>query len=186
MLCVFIAFPEDLFRYASKGVRSYSLSSTTSAYFSIDGGNTLLAQFNNIRNGADAGDWAKDSPTQVNNAFGVKGAYADLNVEKVALDVIGYNFINTPTVLPMPSVAPSISKTPIKTFSTVLPSFSITASYSASLLAHPQATQIQAVITAAITTYQSMILSMGTAKLAFDIMSGGLGNISYKCPSYKT
>ena len=58
----------DLFRYAAKGVRSYSLGSNA-AYFSIDGGVTSLANFNNQRNGADACDWAFGSPTQVIRMF---------------------------------------------------------------------------------------------------------------------
>ena len=59
-----LVYPSDLFRYASKGVRSYSYSAKA-AYFSIDNGVTNLVDFNNINNGADKGDWAVGSPAQV-------------------------------------------------------------------------------------------------------------------------
>ena len=62
--------PEDLFRYSSAGVRSYAFSNVNKAYFSIDAGTNFLAEFNNINNGADAGDWATGSPVQAQNAFG--------------------------------------------------------------------------------------------------------------------
>ena len=52
----------------------------------------------------------------------------------------------------------------------------MTPSYSAALLAHPQAAKIQTAVNAAITAYQSIMLSVGTAKFAFDIMPTGLGN----------
>ena len=151
------------------------MSSTKVAYFSIDGGSNMLAQFNNVNNGGDAGDWSKNSPNQAQNAYGSVGTYADLNVEKVALDVIGYNFNDSPAPLPVPSIAPS-SQTPTNTYITAPSYFVITPTYSTSLLAHPRAVKIQAAITAAIAAYQSIMLSVGTATIAFDIMSTGLGN----------
>ena len=168
-----IAFPEDLFRYASKGVRSYAMSSKQSAYFSIDGGNTMLAQFNNVNNGGDAGDWSTNSPNQAQNAYGSMGTYADLNVEKVILDVLGYSLIDIPDLSKTPTKSPS--KVPTKNPNTPPPPFKITATYSAALLAHLQTTQIQAAITAAIEAYQNIILSTGTASIAFDL-SSSVGN----------
>ena len=94
--------PEDLFRYASKGVRSYEISSKNKAYFSIDGGSTFLAEFNNLPNGGDKGDWALGSPAQAQNAYAVSGVYAGLTVEKTVLDVIGYNLVKS-----SPSISPS-------------------------------------------------------------------------------
>jgi hypothetical protein len=55
----------DLFRYSAPGVRSFALNPSTSvpctssptAYFSVDGGVTNLASYNNCNNGGDYGDW---------------------------------------------------------------------------------------------------------------------------------
>ena len=56
-----------------------------------------------------------------------------------------------------------------------VPSFIITPSYTANLLASPQVTEIKAAINAAITAYQSVISSTGTANIVFDVMTSGLG-----------
>lgn len=89
-------FPEDLFRYAANGSRFYASSNTAAAYFSING-TTDLAQFNNIANGGDFGDWASDPlPTgvspQVQDAFSTPGSTPTLGPNELeALDVIGYD-----------------------------------------------------------------------------------------------
>ncbi|HZW31213.1 MAG TPA: NF038122 family metalloprotease [Isosphaeraceae bacterium] len=69
----------DLFRYSAPGVRSYTNQNSTSplAYFSIDGGNTVLSYFNQT-NGADFGDWLSNPippgfAPQVQDAFGSPG-----------------------------------------------------------------------------------------------------------------
>ncbi|MCV2361300.1 NF038122 family metalloprotease [Paucibacter sp. TC2R-5] len=90
----------DLFRWQSVGVRSFSTNpgvpntpcdaGTPAAYFSIDGGTTLLNQFNNCTNGGDYGDWISHNPSQVQDAFGSGGAMTRGGTETVALDVIGY------------------------------------------------------------------------------------------------
>ena len=50
--------PMDLFRYTSSGDRSLSKGGSGSlAYFSIDGGHTLLNSWNNNPNNGDLGDW---------------------------------------------------------------------------------------------------------------------------------
>ena len=92
---------EDLFRWASAGVRSYSANtsttqpctSTAAAYFSIDGGTTDLVDFNNCNNGGDYGDWTTHTPSQIQDAFtnaSSSPALTRTSSETRALDVIGY------------------------------------------------------------------------------------------------
>jgi hypothetical protein len=89
-------FAEDLFRYDQNGNRSYTISPTAQAWFSIDG-TTLLVPFNQSGGGADFNDWASGTPL-IQNAFGTPGAAPNLGVELTALDVLGYN-----EVVPEPS-----------------------------------------------------------------------------------
>jgi hypothetical protein len=49
----------DLYRYSSPGAFAWTSSST--AYFSIDGGKTVIAAYNNTANGGDYGDWVYQS-----------------------------------------------------------------------------------------------------------------------------
>jgi hypothetical protein len=65
--------PLDLFRYTAAGVRDLT---PTGAYFSLDGGVTSLAVFNNPANGGDAADLASLQANAQNayNAFGAPGA----------------------------------------------------------------------------------------------------------------
>jgi hypothetical protein len=99
-------WPEDLFRWASAGVRSYASNPSTmipcvatpSAFFSINGGVTNLNQFNNCDNGGDYGDWITHTPSQVQDAFTNGSAAPSLTLsssEVRALDVIGYNILST-------------------------------------------------------------------------------------------
>ena len=95
------AGPLDFFRYRTPGVFSFTYDPNVSAYFSIDGGRTVLVSFNQSGNGADYGDWGDgvvppddqgNSPPQVQDAFGSPGEYVNLGVnELIALDVVGYN-----------------------------------------------------------------------------------------------
>ena len=64
-------FTNDLFRWASAGVRSYSANpsgtvpcsvATPRAFLSINGGTTNLNEFNNCANGGDYGDWITHTP----------------------------------------------------------------------------------------------------------------------------
>ena len=90
----------DLFRYASPGVRSFTLDPTVNAYFSINGGYTNLVYFDQNNEGADFSDWGNgipdaqygNSPPQLQDSFGSPGT--DINIggnELTALDVEGYN-----------------------------------------------------------------------------------------------
>jgi hypothetical protein len=95
--------PEDLFRWASPSTRSFATNPSaanpcvaSSAFFSIDGGNTNLNAFNNCNNGGDYGDWITHSPSQVQDAFtNFSGTpfLAVTSTEIRALDVIGYTIV---------------------------------------------------------------------------------------------
>ena len=91
----------DLFRYSSPGARQLAAGNT--AYFSLDGGNTDLNNFNTL-SGADAGDWASGGGNDAYNASARSGVAElvtpnDLRV----LDAIGWDRgasrIDTPPVL---------------------------------------------------------------------------------------
>jgi len=98
--------PEDLFRWASAGTRSFARNPSPavpcvapSAFFSIDGGNTNLNAFNNCDNGGDYGDWITHTPAQVQDAFtNFSGTpfLSATSTEVRALDVIGYTIVATP------------------------------------------------------------------------------------------
>src|SRR5262249_52899593 len=95
-------FPEDLFRYNSSGGRSFTTSSSATAFFSING-TTLLAQFDNQNDGGDFGDWQSNPlppgvNPQVQDAFATPGATPSLGVELTALDVIGYDPVPAPSI----------------------------------------------------------------------------------------
>ncbi len=96
-------FPEDLFRYTSTpGVRSFTTSSSATAFFSIDG-TTDLAQFDNQNDGGDFGDWQSNPlPSgvmpEVQDAFATAFSNPALSVELRALDVIGYDRVVTAPV----------------------------------------------------------------------------------------
>jgi hypothetical protein len=97
----------DLFRYSGPGTRSYlSTANGTTAYSSIDGGNTNIAGYNNSPNGADYGDFDSAS-LRIQNAFGTPGSSLDITnddgSEIKVLDAVGYNLTSgSSTATPEP------------------------------------------------------------------------------------
>lgn len=88
--------PLDLFRYDAAGNRTFTTAGDD-AYFSIDG-TTRLARFNQD-SGGDYGDyWSANggNPYQIQDAFSTPGVYANMGVETVALDVVGYTLAPVP------------------------------------------------------------------------------------------
>jgi len=92
--------PADLFRYSASGTRSYLGSANGStAYFSIDGGVTDIANYNNSPNGADYGDW-DSAALRVQNAYGTPDTTGtditnDGGSEIAVLDAVGYNLVSS-------------------------------------------------------------------------------------------
>jgi hypothetical protein len=86
----------DLFRYSAPGTRSFTATANgTPAYFSINGGTTNIANYNNSNNSADYGDW-DSAALRVQNAFGTPGVHGtditnDGGSEIAVLDAVGYN-----------------------------------------------------------------------------------------------
>ena len=95
--------PLDLYRYTAPGFRSFSLSPSNTAYFSITGGTNSIVYFNQFGDGSDFGDWGTTNnpavshgnvPALVQDAFGTPGTAPDLGAkELIALDVIGYTLV---------------------------------------------------------------------------------------------
>ena len=100
--------PEDLYRYAANGARSFSTSATGPIYFSLNG-TTDLAQFNNSNNGGDYGDWASNplpngASPEVQDAFITGGQNITLGSnEFAALQAIGY--VQVPDAYPLALLA---------------------------------------------------------------------------------
>jgi hypothetical protein len=93
--------PQDLFSWSSPGARNISKSGAR--YFSIDGGNTPIVDFNQMAN-FDFGDWQSDPCPQANpyvqNAFACRGQASDISEtspEGINLDVIGYDRVAPPS-----------------------------------------------------------------------------------------
>jgi len=90
--------PEDLFRYSAPGTLSLSSSGSVSSYFSINGGASNLAPFNQ-NSGGDYGDWGASATPLVQLAFSSPGTQSDVSAaspEGVALDVVGYDLQPVP------------------------------------------------------------------------------------------
>lgn len=65
--------PEDLFRYSSAGIRSFSIALSPQPYLSFDGGATQLVQYN-TNPGGDYGDYNGVGGPRVQDAFQTPGA----------------------------------------------------------------------------------------------------------------
>jgi FG-GAP-like repeat len=96
--------PQDLFSWSSAGNRNTTSNGTR--YFSINGGDTNIVNFNQNRTG-DFGDWLSTGCPQahpyVQNAFVCTGQFSDIiatSPEGINLDVIGYDLATGPPPTP--------------------------------------------------------------------------------------
>lgn len=82
----------DFFRYSAPNTLSFNTAAGSNAYFSVDGGNTNLVNFNQ-NSGGDYHDFQSQAGTpRVQDAFGTPGSSPVLGpVEYTALQDIGYN-----------------------------------------------------------------------------------------------
>jgi hypothetical protein len=89
--------PGDMFRYDQNGNRSFTTNINAQAFFSIDGGTTDLARFNQDASG-DFNDWYSPGgqTPQVQDAIATPGATPNLGVELTVLDVLGYDLVGVP------------------------------------------------------------------------------------------
>jgi Ca2+-binding RTX toxin-like protein len=96
--------PLDLFHYSATSVHTFS--GTTAGYFSADGGNTNLHNFN-TNPGGDFGDWA--GPTlDAANAYGSPGVIEPFSSADLTLmDVLGFNSSSSSSSSSSPPPPPS-------------------------------------------------------------------------------
>jgi FG-GAP-like repeat len=81
--------PLDLFHYSSNGVRDFK--GTTAGYFSLDGGNTNLDNFN-TNPGGDFGDWANSAGNDAFLAFSSSGVPNPVSSADIAeMAALGYD-----------------------------------------------------------------------------------------------
>lgn len=81
----------DLYRYSAPGTPSFTTSSSATAYFSVDGGTTVIVGFNQNSSG-DFADFA--GTTNVQSAFSASGIaeqYTASSPEFMMMEAIGYN-----------------------------------------------------------------------------------------------
>jgi ELWxxDGT repeat protein len=92
----------DLFRYEPPG--ALQTGSGIPAYFSVDGGNTNLDNFNS--GGGDLGDWASTGQNDAFNAFSSPGVVNPLSTaDETVMSILGWNLA--------PTVAVSIDNTDV-------------------------------------------------------------------------
>ena len=90
--------PLDLFRYAANGVPSFTAS--RSAYFSDNGGQTDLSNFNSSPNG-DLGDLAGNTGGNSFNAFVGTGTVSPITANDLTImNVLGYDLASSTAQLP--------------------------------------------------------------------------------------
>jgi hypothetical protein len=79
----------SLFRYTSDG--TLATTGNESAYFSVDGGKTNLAEFNNGSNGGDPGDWATSVVDDSYDAFSNPGVANTVSATDLTeMEALGY------------------------------------------------------------------------------------------------
>jgi hypothetical protein len=91
--------PLDLYRYTATGAPSYTTSSASLAYFSVNGGKTLLTLFNQTGRG-DYGDFYDTSFIQ--NYAGTPGHTPEAfsgSIESTMLQSLGYDLVGGTTTL---------------------------------------------------------------------------------------
>jgi hypothetical protein len=102
----------DLYRYSAPGVGSFTSSTTTTSYLSIDGGVTQIAQFNQNGNGFPGGDFGDFAPPGggsgqlIQNAFNFFGqdeAYTTSSPEYTMMEAIGWDPVTRTRQVPEPS-----------------------------------------------------------------------------------
>ena len=90
----------DLFHYSASGVRDLN-SPRTAGYFSVNGGQTDLANFNTNSSG-DYGDWAGSVGNDSALAFASPGVVEPFSAtDLTAMDAIGYNLAATGPAAPI-------------------------------------------------------------------------------------
>jgi hypothetical protein len=98
-----VNYPFDLYHYASPGVRTFF--GTQTGYFSVDDGNTDLANFNTNPSG-DFADWANSVPGDSFRAFAQSGGVlAVTSWDMIVMDAIGYDRFVSPPPPPPPHLA---------------------------------------------------------------------------------
>ncbi len=88
----------DLYRYSAPGVPT--LNAGASDYFSLNGGTTDLATYNNAANGGDAGDWAASVTNDAFDASLIMGSPDTISaVDSSVLGVIGLQPLIAPVTI---------------------------------------------------------------------------------------
>ncbi|QOY90392.1 NF038122 family metalloprotease [Paludibaculum fermentans] len=91
----------DLFRFSAPGVRTFTSDPNQPAYFSINNGVTLLANYN-VSDGGDRQDFNGSPSPSVQDAFSTPDIRLNNGLaEETFLDAIGYNV--APSAVPEPS-----------------------------------------------------------------------------------